>query len=390
MQQAPAQPNGTPNRRRPGGRSRNSPNKVYASENDLPSRKLDYASPSTPQKSGSNGGAPTSARATTSQKQRSKSNRNRNKNGSHSPANAYQDSPSSLPQDVSNIFAGSTFHASPAPSALPMPSFLGAPRGDSPGMKSPGMKPRISPAPEPSPPATDSDEASPEQKVPVKRNEESPLEFFFRADRAEKEQTRRVSSAHANDATPRRSSPPAASPREFNTMPKVANPHRRPNQAQRTISAGTATSDNRSSEHNIGPAFSTPYHERLRAARGSQVPLHEELGIKTTEDLRHYLKYGRVDPSLSTQSQHEPGPSPSTQSAPKPRVLFPYQQSQHSPQGSVQSPRNDKLPPGVFPASVLAAPATVTRSTSQPGPNEQVERMQALEGNLRRVLKLDT
>ncbi|KAF1915556.1 hypothetical protein BDU57DRAFT_276712 [Ampelomyces quisqualis] len=89
------------------------------------------------------------------------------------------------PAKNQGAYAGPTFHASPAPSALPIPKFLS---------RSVPAKTRIDP---PTPPPEDSSDftgspqsmaASPSRApIPVpSRNEQSPLDMLFKADRAER------------------------------------------------------------------------------------------------------------------------------------------------------------------------------------------------------------
>ncbi|RYO45038.1 hypothetical protein AA0113_g10601 [Alternaria arborescens] len=91
--------------------------------------------------------------------------------------------PSATPAKVQAAYAGPTFHASPAPSALPIPKFLS---------RSVPAKTRAGP---PTPPPEDSsDSASPSpsaspSRAPVAvppRDEQSPLDLLFKADAAER------------------------------------------------------------------------------------------------------------------------------------------------------------------------------------------------------------
>lgn len=92
--------------------------------------------------------------------------------------------PSATPAKIQGAYAGPTFHASPAPSALPIPKFLS---------RSVPAKTRAGP---PTPPPEDSSDsanspspiASPSRApIPVPtRNEDSPLDMLFKADKAER------------------------------------------------------------------------------------------------------------------------------------------------------------------------------------------------------------
>jgi hypothetical protein len=89
---------------------------------------------------------------------------------------------SATPAKNHGAYAGPTFHASPAPSALPIPKFLS---------RSVPAKSRMdppTPPPEDSSDSADSPAASP-SRPPVAvppRNRDSPLDLLFRADRAER------------------------------------------------------------------------------------------------------------------------------------------------------------------------------------------------------------
>ncbi|CAJ2506011.1 Uu.00g001410.m01.CDS01 [Anthostomella pinea] len=408
MQQAPNQKN-TPNRRRPvAGRSRSTPQKVYASENDLPTFKPDIkpdnaARPATPQKS-----------ASTNQKQRDKGNKSRNKNGAVSPGHNQRDrqSPPFLPQDASApIFAGSTFHASPAPSSLPIPSFHGVEAEGSPAIRA-----NRSPGQEPSPPTTDSDEASPSAE-PVPRNVDSPLEFFFRAQRAEKAKLRRASSANAGAIAPAPFSPPHDLPEECNTLPKasVANPLRRPSYPQYLSSPGISTNElGGTPGQPVGPAFSTPYSERIRAARSNQssaqaTPSAPRELDANSEALKRYLftgKLGSVGQPQPKPKQQAPVPQPQQhaqyppahQVAQQHRIPQQFHQygarqqpaGQQMPQHHSSEPR---LPRGMFPASVLTGHSPNVKPTAASQMNagpDRSEQILAMEGDLRRMLKLDS
>ncbi|RYP10088.1 hypothetical protein DL764_000879 [Monosporascus ibericus] len=421
------QPKNTPSRRRQGRNNNNTnttttttttnnnssnhktPQKMYASENDIPSYKKSspYASPCTPRRPAASGGDLSAFLQTGSAnlKQRNKSNRNRNKHGgggATSPGHEKQNrsSPPILSQQDSTpaIFAGSTFHASPAPSALPMPSFFARSHSDSPTMKS-----TIGPGQEPSPPSTDSEDAP--SPPPVPRNEESPLEFFFRADRAEKARIHRANSVNAVTALP----PGPFSPRhdslqQQNTVPRVATGSqagRRPDIPQRNTAPGISTNElDGTPGQPLGPAFSTPYQQRIRAARSgpntAQITptLSQNHDLDPSDALKRYLFHGQLgsSPQLASSKQ---------QKAPRPQQSPRQQPPRKSPQQLVSQPpsppeqrmpEQPSLPRGVFPASVLGDYSSTIRSkapmeagcTSPQRPDNII----TMEDSLRRMLKL--
>ncbi|KAI1183327.1 hypothetical protein F5B17DRAFT_142668 [Nemania serpens] len=400
MQLAPS-PKSTPNRRRPPtGRNRSASQKVYASENDVPSYKSDNAvAPTTPQKQSPNGAAVPRTQSTI-QKQKNKANKNRNaKNGVVSPVRRQdRESPSLQPQATpAPIFAGSTFHASPAPSALPLPSFLGLSSADTPSVKVKTTESAYDSS------LTDSDETSPVDD-PVPRNEDSPLEFFFRAHRAEKARVRRASSANTDAVSTAALSPPQhTSHKECNTLPK-ATAH---NSLRRPMLTGSATSPSMPTsqlggvaELPVGPAFSTPYHERIRAAHSSQKParptpmVNHNLDPNSSEALKRYLFTGQLGRFGSYESSPHSNPSSQVHhlAQAQHKSGSDWQQSTHqaSPQSSFPT---QNLARGVFPASVLTNHASRQPTTSGHVDAESIprsDRILALEGDLRRVLKLDS
>jgi hypothetical protein len=114
---------------------------------------------------------------------------------------------SSTPAKNQGAYAGPTFHASPAPSALPIPKFLS---------RSVPAKSRMDP---PTPPPEDSSDsngspsplaASPSRaSIPVpSRNHDSPLDLLFKADRAERAKHINGSPASNNFFSPTHSARP--------------------------------------------------------------------------------------------------------------------------------------------------------------------------------------
>ncbi|KAI1638814.1 hypothetical protein F4809DRAFT_217565 [Biscogniauxia mediterranea] len=401
MHQPPNQKS-TPNRRRPPlGRNRKTPQKAYASDNDVPSSKPDRsASPTTPQKSAS--GGTTFVRATSTNQKQRKGNKNRTKNGVVESTALLSKDDVSVP-----IFAGSTFHASPAPSALPIPSFLGVASATS-----PKTRPKPSPSQDLSPPTTDSDEDSQSGEVPVKRHDESPLEFFFRADRAEKARTRRASSANGGASPEAPFSPPHESPQGCNTFPRttLAHPVRRPLYAQQNASPGISTNElDGTPGQPLGPAFSTPYQERIKAARSNQgsAPTTPSAArdhhLNSSEALKRYLFSGQL--SAATQKPVQPR-SPYQAQQPSPQQSPVHQSFEQCMQHGRRQPlprqqlfqkhsSKSQFPPGMFPASILTGHGPSAREHTSsahkiPSPPHRSEQILALEGDLRRMLKLDS
>ncbi|KAL0931609.1 uncharacterized protein CTRU02_212563 [Colletotrichum truncatum] len=366
MQETTNQTKPTPTRRRHGrnGGGKAAGQKMYASENDMANvPNLGYEQfghPHTPQKSYSGSPDPQSVMSNqNSSKQRSRNKpRVKNSNPIASPDNGRHDrrsTPQSIPANnkpsSSTAFAGATFHASPAPSALPMPSFYSKAVPESPG----GRGTRQEVQQQPSPPATDYEAPTPRHSsnAPVAR--ESPLDAMFRADRAEKEKARWVSSLHSSARPHGSVSPPVPSSND-NNSPFVGKPHnthpghRMP--IHRSSSGISSAELDGFSGKPLGPAFSTPYQDRIRAARavpslasanpmGSQDSPSED----RSEALKKYLFGGK-------------GSAPSPQSTPS-RSSAPYTDN-----GAIGNKPH--------------------------GEEGRSSDLRAMEDNLRRILKLDS
>jgi len=256
-------------------------------------------SPYTPQKPGGNLPGGLVNNSTTKARP---GNKSRQKQGSASPG-PIKPGRTTPPQSAASktmgaAFAGATFHASPAPSSLPIPSFL-AKALDSPGLKENGPVSN-----EPSPPATDSEAPTPKHRPLVAdiAREESPLDFFFRADRAEKERARRASSANVLATNPGPFSPPVlpTSPQEPRTLPKG----RRPT-SQRNSSFGISANElDGTPGRPMGPAFSTPYQDRIRAARSNEKSPTSQTNDVLSERLKRFLAVStNLDPAQKPEPQ---------------------------------------------------------------------------------------
>lgn len=209
------------------------------------------------------------------------------------------------------VYAGATFHASPAPSSLPIPSFFSKSVPESPGLKAlksaPLSKQNDSPPPLPNPTAANQFQ-----------RQESPLDLFFRADREEKARARSASSANTTGATAG-PFPPPVSPRNAQTPPAPSSLNRSHPGHQSKSSVGgifAMEMESPSPSTQYGPAFSTPYSERINAARADK-PLGRQKSQESTdrsEALKAYLFSGHISsPPPTTNSNPANGyPSPST------------------------------------------------------------------------------
>ncbi|KAK3990597.1 hypothetical protein QBC44DRAFT_62417 [Cladorrhinum sp. PSN332] len=411
-------PKNSPARRRP-KRPINSPaRKTYASENDMPTEPhypIDLTGPMTPRKSASNTPVPSSQPHNAKSRPRNgngNSNSNNNVNGnvngnangngngngnrSRSKQQASsttppgptkqgrQTPPQSAPPKTANpsaaaaaaAFAGATFHASPAPSSLPIPSFL------SKGLDSPGLKDTGRGSREPSPPATDSEAApTPKNRLvnPDIARQESPLDIFFRAQRAEKEQARRASLSNIAIApNPAPFSPPVLPqpPSEPKTVPNGfgAAHNRRPG-FERTSSGISSNELDGTPGAPILPPFSTPWSERLRAARSSSKPTEPALQSPKAPQPQAQLQQPPADASEKLKQFLAISSPPSNGQN--------YQTAIH-PRGPPTSARQDEWN---FSAG-SQQPPLATAAMPRPDYNEQAEILK-MEDTLRRVLKID-
>lgn len=366
MNQAPNQQNPTPNRRRQGRSSgRNPAQKSYASENDAgaPVAAQYDMTPQTPEKgSASKRGRVTSAKQNT-QSNRTKAARQSNVSGASPETDqpVHRSTPSqsgSMRGSNSIAFAGGSFHASPAPSALPMPSFLSkapATAVESPASRA-GEMGALPQQPSPSAAATARDVPTPQQRPAGGAVNGSPLDFMFKAHREERQrQAGEHSTSHA-------STPPVDSPFGPASYPRAASsgPHSRPApSAFRQGPAGRLDDDELGGGYGqaVGPSFSTPYQDRIRAARPTQSPQQrtpaQQAAGDPSEELKKFLFSGNPQsPSAASNN-----------AAPQPHNLL---------GGAQPSP-----PPAHLAGQGFAA-------------SPQGNNLQAMENDLRRILKLDT
>lgn len=399
----------TPARRRQNPRSTSSPAKrTYASESDMKELVPDYgASPSTPLKTASNTPVPRTQPTNARSKGRNGSYNNNNNNNARPRAipaghgGHVGHAPSSpgptrngrtTPPDAAlrpTAFAGPTFHASPAPSSLPIPSFL-AKAMDSPKVRDSGRASQ-----EPSPPATDSEAPTPQHPgpfimspQPTVPREESPLEFLLQARRAEQEKERRASSAHVLATAPGSFSPPnfqTHSPQAARTAPRgpaTTMPRRNLFQRNTSSSGGIPTKElDGTPGQPLGPAFSTPYQDRIRAARSNDrtadraapanqhhQPSQTSSTNGQTEALKNFLGIGNASPSAPVQSRS------SLQTVTSPPV--------DARAGLFGHP----IPPQVQQWPIQQQSLPTTQATGQGGDHEH--EMKRLEDKLRQTLGL--
>jgi hypothetical protein len=354
----------TPARRRPGRQTgRSGGQKAYASENDAgsidPYGPRHHPVPQTPDKAFY---ASPSNDADNS-KQRSNKSKNKPKNQPSSPEAGHgrqstPQRPTSMKAGTAAAFAGATFHASPAPSALPMPSFLSkAP------MASPTARHDSSAMQEPTPPPTH-DTNSPFRRASVAsvpRATESPLDFMFRAHRQEQEGQRRGSATEQHPSAAGPASPfvsPFHNSASTGNLPQSAP---RPGFSRSQSGIDSAELDGTPGQP-IGPAFSTPYQDRIRAAKA----------------LHNRPLAGRHD---SPQQQ------PQGESLDPTEALKRYLFSANAPSMTgTGSPKNVRSPPAPLAVENQLPPSRSPHEQPSPARPDQ---FQAMENDLRRILKIN-
>ena len=347
--------------------------------------------------------------------------------------------PNITPQLKDSAYAGPTFHASPAPSALPIPSFFSKsfPESD------------LAPALE-----TDSDNAETEAELETTPSKlrarpqptgdapnSTPLDFLFKA------------AVQARQSNP--TSPEATS--------RVRSPQTEPKRFHSNPAGGMFTLEmdapERSRASQIGPSFATSYQDRMNALRSSSSQsqssdTEEQRRIKT-EQLKQMLLNPRpqkppssVSPSRESPTSHRVRPNINgavphyatpmrTTSDPPTTLSGGYSPGQHQQMPNIasrpsypysngpahvrntESPLRREVPtnnyhPGAFPSAfnnqymgITHSPATAPASqtnfaspqpqyataafnmpTNSPSPSQSIE-TKKMEDDLRRILKLD-
>lgn len=281
----------TPARHRRGGGPRHSGRKNYASEGDVlsempvPSGYPVYppAFPTTPSKSNTGSPAPGSRQVNhkSTSKKNGKKGRPDNVSTTPAPQRTGRGTPPQSASAFEAAFAASRhFHASPAPSTLPMPKFK-LRRSESTGMR---------PTQEQSPPASDCETPSPSQPATLARLQpDDTLSRIFNAHRAEQEkkqqqdQEQQVWRSQSAHATTSHEQGPFSAPsglqtsqsmHTFNDQPVPLKLPSRPAQQR-----GVPNSNGHTVPGSRPEVFSMPLHERIRAARaaGAHPPQAQQL-----------------------------------------------------------------------------------------------------------------
>ncbi|KAL7912322.1 hypothetical protein GGI35DRAFT_312257 [Trichoderma velutinum] len=346
----------TGRRRHPRGKP--TPLKAYASENDAAnygaSPHHHHKTPQTPKKILSASPAPAdSYNAQTGGKQRNRSHKPKGKVDAPSPnyhlsnnQSPPRTSPTSKP-GASAAFAGATFHASPAPADLPIPSFL-----KSNSESSPMVRKTRGVMPQPSPPATDSEAPTPYRPASASQHRESPLDFMFRAHREEKARQQSDSTAGSASLLAGIMSPPNHTETPL-SPPSSSNLAQNRRAYSRQSSGGVEIFElDGTGSQQLGPPFSAPYQDRIKAVRSfasnpptahtTPQPIPSANNNTTAEDPTAALKRFLFSPQPSTTST----PSTANLNSLPPRNSEPFPNSQvdssgYDSAGSIQAMEND-------------------------------------------------
>jgi hypothetical protein len=158
-----------------------------------------------------------------------------------------------------------------------------------------------------------SNAASDAENGPASSREKTPLDFLFEADRQDKERARSASSTQQESQVSGPFQPPY-SPDNTRAPPTGPSQARPPNSHRH--SGGLFQFEMDSPNHArspIGPAFSTPYNERMKAARATSqqhVPQTKSAqASENAEDLKRYLFDGILPPQSSLDGAKQSGPA---------------------------------------------------------------------------------
>ncbi|KAF2181861.1 hypothetical protein K469DRAFT_588164 [Zopfia rhizophila CBS 207.26] len=206
-----------------------------------------------------------------------------------------QNNLSATPAKSQGAYAGPTFHASPAPSALPVPKFLSKSVPASkpqPGFKSSSEDGSDSaPSPTPSPPSPS------RAPIPIlPRDEESPLDFFFKADREEK--ARKATGSPASTTF-------SNSPNQFSVNGKMRHSKQNSHSSLNAVFAIELDADGKGSQPS--PPAATPVAHRSVTApskvQQAANPVEPDGDSKAIKDLFDRLSLSQKKPITSTPSR---------------------------------------------------------------------------------------
>ncbi|PHH51393.1 hypothetical protein CFIMG_003130RA [Ceratocystis fimbriata CBS 114723] len=227
-----------------------------------------------------------------------------------------------LSRSTSTPFAGSTFHASPAPSSLPMPKFL----IKKPTTPEAELSQSMSDKSEPSPPSKNLNQATPSRPSvssgPLSNSGfayDSPLEFIFQADRAEKQRAK-YTSPQTTDSENKHLEQPHTVPRMAPRRPTNSPPSDSPALLSAIFnSVQSSPSVNKVLRSNGGGNLPRNYYQAMASEMDdgyAHQPVGSSFARPFSERLKEIQSPPRADPSQKTHSaptqavMHTPPPLP--------------------------------------------------------------------------------
>lgn len=239
-------------------------------------------------------------------------------NGTTQPTSNNSRTPRRTSATPSQAYAGPTFHASPAPSALPMPKFFSksVPEVN----KTPGLASIMGNETSEKELSQESSEDSPLQenaeRVQQPPREESPLDIFFRADREEKARARNarsespLSGEPLNGRSAQIRTPISGSPLSKSPLP--ARHHSRHNTGGSTSGLFPIEMEDETVEDpNTPTKHSTRLEDLSRAANESENTLGVSDGIVQDETARRNANSLALKRLLMSPKSEQPKSSPS-------------------------------------------------------------------------------
>ncbi|KAH0543358.1 hypothetical protein FGG08_002314 [Glutinoglossum americanum] len=201
-------------------------------------------------------------------------------------------------------YAGPTFHASPAPSALPLPSFFSKSLPHTGNSLQAMLEEDGSDNSE-----TSSSRDSPTAPAERQLREESPLDIFFRADKEEKAKARQ------NNVDQGQFDSPGSNVAQIGSPSYLRSPSSplsiRPGRDSTTPEIFAMDSDSGSNPRKpYGPAFSTPYNERINTIRANTAPPGVMAQSLSDEEQRKAKTQALKDLLFSPQSRRPATLSP--------------------------------------------------------------------------------
>ncbi|KJK62163.1 Proline-rich nuclear receptor coactivator [Aspergillus parasiticus SU-1] len=249
--------------------------------------------PSSPPRNMSPGGTATDSSANLSKKKSGRSNKKPRDLSKASPTQrnghrrTYSHSNNiTTPQlKDSPHYAGPTFHASPAPSSLPIPSFFSKSVPDpdlAPAIEADGDKYDVGPEYEATP-----SKLRPRAQFQTEEPQSTPLDFLFKA------------AVEARNSQPQYSPEASIKIRSPQTDSKTL-PQRKPNgSTEGSLPLGVDYPVPHKSQ--IGPSFATPYKDRMNALRSASSPSHSV--VELDEDQRRAKTEALKDLLLNPRPQ---------------------------------------------------------------------------------------